>query len=116
MNRVRCQAHATVDSKGRLALPARVRRALDADEVTSLVFSHNRGAIWAWTPADFSERVEKPLLACDQFDSDLAGIDREVVINSVLGRIEIWDRVRWAARFEQALARTAGSSGMPRPT
>ena len=43
-----------------------------------------------------------------------AGIERDVVLNSVVGRVEIWDRDRWEARFAESLQRTSARSGLPR--
>ena len=145
MIRVRCQAQATVDAKGRLALPAPLRRGLAEKEITSLVLSHSKGAIWGWTPEDFEVQVERPLEGCDPFSAEvrdfvdavlapaqdveidshgririppmlrrLARIEREVVVNSVLRRVEIWSREAWDRRFEEALGRMANADGMPR--
>ncbi len=145
MVRVRCQAEATVDEKGRLALPAALRRAYDDAGIGALVLTHHQGAIWGFTPQDFEEKVEKPLSERDPFDHEvidfthallapahdaeidgagrirvpphlrrLAGIERDVVLNSVVGRVEIWDRDRWEARFAESLQRTSARSGLPR--
>lgn len=144
MLRVRCQANATLDSKGRLALPAPIRRALGEHGVDQLVLTFHKGAVWGWTASDFEERVERPLTERDPFDDDvmdfshallspaqdvdidgsgrirvpvplrdLAGLDKDVVVHSVLHRIEIWDRETWEARFRKSLDRTANRSGMP---
>jgi MraZ protein len=43
----------------------------------------------------------------------LAGVEREVVINSLVNRLEIWDRATWEARFEESLKRAQSFSGMP---
>lgn len=145
MLRVRCQANATVDAKGRLALPAPIRRALADAEQSKLVLTFHKGAVWGWTLEDFEERVEKPLSEADPFDEEvmdfvhsllspaqdvdldgqgririppplreLAGIDKDVVVHSVLHRVEIWDRAAWEGRFQQSLHRTRERSGMPR--
>jgi len=145
MLKVRCQVHATVDAKGRLALPAQLRRAMQQADETQLVLTFNQGAVWGWTPRVFEERVERPMAERDPFADDvvdfvhallapaqdidvdnqgririppplreLAGIDREVVLNSMLDRIEIWDKAAWEDRFRQSLDRRAGASGMPR--
>ncbi len=144
MLRVRCQANATLDAKGRMALPAPIRRALGSAGVDKLVLTFHKGAIWGWTEQDFEERVEKPLAQADPFDEEvrdfvdsilapaqdveidkagririppllreLAGLRKEVTVNSVLHRIEIWDREAWEARFRTSLDRTANRSGMP---
>jgi MraZ protein len=44
---------------------------------------------------------------------DLAGLDREVMVNSLLNRVELWDRDRWFARFTDSLSRADRLSGMP---
>lgn len=51
-------------------------------------------------------RIPQPL-------RELAGLDKEVVVNSFLDRIEIWDRARWDDRFKQSLSRVNLSRGMP---
>lgn len=144
MLRVRCQARASVDAKGRLALPAVLRRAVSERKVESLVLTFHKGAIWGWTQDDFEKSVETPLAEADPFDADvmdfvhsilspaqdveidkqgrirvppllrdLAGLGKEVVVSSLLNRIEIWDRETWETRFRQSLDRTAARSGMP---
>ncbi len=146
MLKVRCQAHATLDAKGRLALPALLRRAFQKHDTTSLVISHHRGAVWAWTPEDFEERVERPLEDCDQFSPEvrdfvdtviapaqdvaidkqgrirvpamlrqLAGIEKDVVVISMLRRLEIWSREAWEQQFAAAVERRKlTQDGMPR--
>jgi MraZ protein len=144
MLRVRCQSHVTVDAKGRLALPAALRRAMTEHEVQRLVLTFHKQAIWGWTLDDFERRVESPLSAADPFDQnnmdfvhsvmapaqdvdidgqgririppmlrDLAGVERDVVIHSVLHRIEIWEKSAWEQRFRQSLQRVSERSGMP---
>jgi MraZ protein len=145
MLQVRCQASATVDAKGRVALPAALRRALAVADVHSLVLTFHRGAIWGWTPEEFERTVERPLAGADPFNIEvmdfahallapaqdvevdkqgrtripaplraLAGLQRDVMINSLVNRIEIWDRTSWDARFAQSLERAQSFSGMPR--
>ena len=144
MLKVRCQAVATLDVKGRVALPAPLRRAVGVSDVHSLVLTFHRGAIWGWTPADFERSVEQPVAAADPFNvevmdfahallapaqdveidrqgriripaplRELAGLGREVMINSLVNRLEIWDRQAWTTRFSESLDRARGFSGMP---
>lgn len=144
MLRVRCQANVTIDAKGRLALPAPLRRALDEAGERALVCAYHKGAVWAWTVSEYEQRVEGPLAEADPFDSEvmdfahallstaqdveldgqgririppklreLAGLNKEAVVHSIVNRIEIWDKDEWEQRFQQALERTAGRSGMP---
>lgn len=45
---------------------------------------------------------------------ELAGLDKEVVVNSLLRRLEIWDRETWEARFRTSLDRMKDrKTGMP---
>jgi MraZ protein len=44
---------------------------------------------------------------------DLAGLKKDIVIHSVLHRIEIWDRETWDERLRQTLARRSSASGRP---
>lgn len=145
MLRVRCQANATLDDKGRLALPARLRRALTRHEVETLVLTYHQGALWGWTPETFEERIERPLAQQDPFNPgvlqfsrallapaqevevdrqgrvriptplrDLAGLDRDIVLNSMVDRIEIWDLSTWNTHFQSCLDAVPSMDGMPR--
>ena len=144
MLRVRCQVHGTVDAKGRLALPAALRRALTEVGEQQLVLTYSKGAIWGWRPEDFERTVERPMSEVDPFAEDvldfahaliapaqdaeidaqgriripqplreLANIDRDVVLNSLLDRVEIWDKQTWEDRFRASLDRASRASGMP---
>jgi MraZ protein len=145
MLRVRCQATATLDDKGRLALPAVLRRALSLHEVGSLVLTFHQGAIWGWTPDVFETTIEGPLAAQDPFNPsvlqfshailapaqdvevdrqgrirvppllrELASLEKEVVVNSLGNRVELWDRDRWDEHFRRCLQAVPGLDGMPR--
>jgi len=136
MLRVRCQAEVKVDAKGRVPLPARIRRALQDAGKNQLVLVYHRGAIWGWTRDHFEDVVEAPIAGADQFDDtimdtvharfstaqdvdldkagririspilrDLAGLGKEVVVNSVMNRIEVWDAKAWDNRFNESLGR-----------
>ena len=146
--KVRCQQHVTIDAKGRLALPAPIRRALEEMEQTSLVLTSASGpdgdAVWGWTEADYEASVESRMEEMDPFATevqdfahsimasaqdmevdrqgririppslrDAAGLDRECVVFVVLGHIEIWDKVTWEKRAENARARQQARRGMP---
>ena len=45
---------------------------------------------------------------------ELAQLDRDIVVSSLLNRIEIWDKESWETRFKTALERTSKARGMPR--
>ncbi len=141
MFKVRVQSKATLDAKGRVALPAKLRRAAQDRHATSLVLTFHKGFIWGRTIEDF-ERLEEQWEARDEYDDEVldfvqgvlapavevdidrsgrilippilreaAGIERDVVINSVLNRIEIWDSPSWDKRLEEAMA----NAGTRRP-
>jgi MraZ protein len=143
--RVRCQTTVTLDDKGRIALPAVLRRALTLNDVEALVLTFHQGAVWGWTPEDFERTIEAPLLEQDPFNPqvlqfsrailapaqevevdrqgrvrvppmlrDLAGLDREVVVNSLINRIEIWDKAAWDKHFQSCLDAVPALPGMPR--
>ena len=143
MLNVRCQVRATLDAKGRLALPAPLRRAGLGAEVTALVMTFHGGALWAYTPAQYARTVEEPLMKLDPFAEEvkdfvhalcatdvdvdgqgrvrvpqilreLAGLKKEVMLISTMGRLEIWDREIWEGEFRQAMARKQSRNGMPR--
>lgn len=67
MIRVRCQQPVTIDDKGRVALPAPIRRALDDLEIRSLVLAYAAGSVWGWAPAHYEKDVESRMLAQDPF-------------------------------------------------
>jgi MraZ protein len=144
MLKVRCQARVTVDVKGRLQLPAVLRKALQTSQVQSFVLTHHDGAIWGWTPEDFEARVEGPLDNRDAFDrevidfarsllgaasdvdidaqgriripqhlQEIAGLEKDAVVISLLHRIEVWDRTRWEETFKRSVDRVSTRSGMP---
>ncbi len=124
------QVDAKLDPKGRLVLPARLRRKLDADGITSLVFMVHPilKAIFAFTPEDWKSKVEDRLDTAFIFDAqslvlahalmvaqtvdvdkqgrilvppkmrDEAGLDRELVMQALQGRLEIWSSEAWDAR------------------
>ncbi|MCA9494108.1 MAG: hypothetical protein KC621_29475 [Myxococcales bacterium] len=71
MIRVRCQQHVTVDAKGRLALPAPIRRALEESGTSSMVLAFSRGAVWGWTPEHYESEVEARMMQQDPFSSEV---------------------------------------------
>lgn len=68
---IRTTATATLDDKGRLSLPASLRRKLEAERVHSLVLNCSHGAVWGWTPDDYGQEVEARLDGLDPFDPDV---------------------------------------------
>ncbi|MEN0065560.1 MAG: hypothetical protein AAGA48_25690 [Myxococcota bacterium] len=71
MIRVRCQQHVTIDAKGRLALPAPIRRAIEEAGQTSLVLTYSRRAVWAWTADHYEKEVERHMIEQDPFQAEV---------------------------------------------
>lgn len=68
MLEVRFSQQLTMDPRGRVTLPSRLRSALETHRISSLVFIVHGKRLRAYVPKDFAERVEAPLLADDAFD------------------------------------------------
>ncbi len=64
----RCQVTVKLDEKGRIALPARLRKDEDGGDVQGLVLTSYDGAIRAYSPEDFERCVEGPIRELDPFD------------------------------------------------
>ena len=79
MLRVRCQANVTVDAKGRLALPAPIRRALGEAGQSQLVLTFYKGSVWGWTVQDFEETVQRRVDQADPFDQDVQDFTHSVL-------------------------------------
>ena len=136
----RCQVELKLDEKGRIALPARLRKRLRDAGINKLVLTFYDGGIRGFLPADFDRLVESPLRELDAFDplaQDLhhtvlagaedcpvdrqgrlrlppllrgeAGLERDLVLHSILDWIEIWDRDRWRERLVAARAARAAA-------
>lgn len=132
MYQVRGQFHVTMDDKGRLALPARLKDALQKHGDESLVLTYFGGGIHGYTQATW-RRLEERFADISPFDRrnraflhgfmangtevpvdrlgrtllpqylrQKAGLSKELVVISYLGWIEVWDRARWEARLEEA--------------
>ncbi len=132
---------AKLDPKGRLVLPARLRRKLQASGIDSLVFMiyPNFQAIFAFTPEDWEKKVLERLDGGFIFDPRImvlahalesgsqgveidkqgrilvppkmraeAGLDRELVLQTVQGRLEIWAADAWEARKAQVAKQLEG--------
>ncbi len=105
------QVDAKLDPKGRLVLPAKLRRKLQAEGIDSLVFMIYPGfkAIFAFTVDDWKEKVEKPLDEVFVFDPDammlshaLLGGSQTVDIDKQ-GRMLVPPKMREEAGLDRAL-------------
>ncbi|HOP47046.1 MAG TPA: division/cell wall cluster transcriptional repressor MraZ [Desulfobacteraceae bacterium] len=129
----------TLDSKGRLAIPARFREDLAQREDNCLVVTNHDNCLWAYSREDW-KFIEDKAAALPQFDhnvntylryfisgavecpvkqgritipSDLkviAGLNKEVVLVGELKRFEIWDKDKWEDEFQRSKARFSEAS------
>lgn len=114
----------TIDTKGRLIVPARLRPALAGDEVVLTRWLEKSVAMWSqegWGEIEATLRAQAGTSAgsrafvrlvaasahADQIDKqgrisvpqhlrEHAGIDKEVVVIGAVTRAELWDPQRWA--------------------
>lgn len=73
---VRLNTPLSVDPKGRITLPARLKAQLDHVGTHVLVFILHRDHLRAYTKEDFKKRVEEPLLELDSFDPEVERVQR----------------------------------------
>jgi MraZ protein len=113
----------TIDLKGRIIIPARFRKVLQAEDEYGVVISIKDGCIYAFTFSGWKELEQKIRenksvgmgkfkrfflgnacpLTCDKQDRILipqslrtyAGIEKEIVLVGILDHFEIWSREKW---------------------
>ena len=120
-----------LDSKGRLAIPARFREELERKGDNCLVVTNHDKCLWAFSREDW-KGIEEKAAKLPQFDHavntylryfisgavecplkqgritipldlrQIAGLNREVVLVGELKRFEIWEKECWEEEFEQA--------------
>lgn len=125
----------SLDVKGRLILPAKIRAHFDA---MAYLTPHLEGCLGLWTPEAFNREVEQRELQDDQgaearnamrewssqvvetkldlhgrmaVPSELraySGIDQDVVVVGAINRVELWSPERWQTKDSAAV--TAGPS------
>ncbi len=133
MYQVRGQFDVKLDAKGRLPLPVRLREKLKEHGDTSLVLAAWDGGLQGFTVARwtrmeqrfsgvslFDRRSRDFLLAYVASASEVeldaqgrirvppalrrrSGLEREAVVVSYLGLLEIWAEDRWASRHAEAV-------------
>lgn len=119
-----------LDNKGRLAIPARFKDALEQTGDLTLVVTNHDSCLWAYTKDQWRILEEKAAALPDFSDAavayfryfisgasecpikqgritlppdlrDIAGLQKEVVLVGQLKRFEIWDREKWVKEFER---------------
>ncbi len=142
MFQVRGQFDVSMDGKGRIPLPARLREKLEAAGEERLVLAFHDGGLMGFTETRwckmerrfagvsiFNKRTRAFLLAfvagaCEvEPDSQgrilipsvlrqRAGLNKRCIVASYLGMLEIWDEGRWLARQDAAAAQVALEGGL----
>ncbi len=121
-----------LDSKGRLAIPARFREVLDRKADDCLVVTNHDACLWAFAREDWkvieeraanlpmfnpaasnylryfiSGAVESPVkqgrITLPLDLREIAGLKKEVVLVGELKLFEIWDREKWEEEFQRAM-------------
>ena len=120
----------SIDAKGRLIVPSRLRTALAGDEVVLARWAE--GCIAMWSPAGWQDvakalqatgnsrpearNVMRMLAASAHWDTvdkqgrisvpeklrERAGIDKEVVVVGAFNKAELWSPERWEERMAEA--------------
>ncbi len=118
----------SIDSKGRLTIPARFRDALEGGVVVTRGLD---GCLWAYPRSEWEILAEKlaklptsnkaarnfsRFMFSSAFDSipdrqgrvlipqklrDYAGIDNETAVIGVMNRVEIWNPAKWSETFSE---------------
>ena len=124
----------TLDTKGRLAIPARFKEILAQRDEDYLVVTNHDTCLWAFAREDWRV-IEEKAANLPQFDHavntylryfisgavecpikqgritipldlrEIAGLSKEVVLVGELKRFEIWEKAKWEEEFERAKVR-----------
>lgn len=90
----RCQVEIKLDGKGRIALPARMRKRLKHEGIQTLVLTHFDGGIRAYLAQDFERLVEAPLRELDPFDPDAQDLHHLILAGAEDCAIDAQGRLR----------------------
>jgi len=120
-----------LDSKGRLAIPARFKEVLERRGDQCLVVTNYDSCLWAFARDDWrgiEERaynlpqldrnvatylryfisgaeecpIKQGRITISSYLREIAGLEKDVVLVGELKRFEIWDKNRWDEEFERA--------------
>ncbi|MED5370460.1 MAG: hypothetical protein VX899_05585 [Myxococcota bacterium] len=97
----RFQLTSSLDNKGRLALPARLRTQLQEAGIDELVLTCVDGGVRAFTPEDFATRIEGPYADADPFDPDAQAYFYTVLADAESCRIDGQGRIRVPTRLRE---------------
>jgi len=90
----RCQVEIKLDAKGRIALPARMRKRLQNEGIDKLVLTFFDGGIRAYLTSDFERLVEAPLRELDPFDPEAQDLHHLVLAGAEDCTVDAQGRVR----------------------
>jgi len=97
----RCQVTIKLDDKGRIALPARLRRKLKEAGINAVVLTFFDGGIRGFAPAHFVDRIEGPIAERDPFDPDTQLLHHAVLAGAEDCPVDGQGRIRLPARLRE---------------
>ena len=97
----RFQLTSSLDSKGRLALPARLRTQMVEASIDELVLTCVDGGVRAFTPEDFATRIEGPYVDADPFDPDAQAYFYAVLADAETCKVDGQGRIRIPTRLRE---------------
>jgi MraZ protein len=101
MLRERCQLTIKLDDKGRIALPARLRRKLKEAGINAVVLTFFDGGIRGFSPAHFVDRIERPIAERDPFDPETQLLHHAVLAGSEDCPVDSQGRIRLPPRLRE---------------
>ncbi len=90
----RCQVTTTVDDKGRIALPARLRHKLRDAGIHGLVLTYFDGSLKMYLPGYFRDQVEAPIALRDPFDPQVQILHHAILAGASDCNVDKQGRVR----------------------
>ena len=95
----RCQVEIKLDAKGRIALPARMRKRLQDEGIKKLVLTFYDGGIRAFLEEDFRTLVEDPVRQLDPFDPEAQDLHHTVLAGAEDCPVDSQGRLRIPAHL-----------------